>query len=104
MDINKNVRKFTNRYTERNVRGLALLVSAEDKEKTENINVDDFRHSISNSETSDQEDDLIVSDIVDDSNKDNHSNDINTSNKNVLKDLIPSSTGRRRFQPKKLSD
>ena len=87
------------RYTERNVRGLALLVAAEDKEKTENINVDNLRHSIS--ETSDQEDDPNASDTVDDSNKDNDSNNINTSNKNALKTLIPSSTGRTRFQPKK---
>ena len=91
------------RYTERNVRGLALLVAAEDRDKTENINIDDLRLSVDNNETSDQEDDPNVSDTVDDSTKDNDSNNINTSKK-TLKALIPSSTGRKRFQPKKLSD
>ena len=121
-DIDKNLRKVTIeyrvsqkcqaieykpsvfRYTERNVRDPALLVAAEDKGKTENINVDDLGHLIGNSETSDQEDDPNVSDTVDDSTKDNDSNNINTSNKNALQALIPSSTGRRRFQPMKLSD
>ena len=51
------------RYTERNVRGLALLVAAEDKKDAENINIDDLRLSAHISEPSDQEDDPISSDF-----------------------------------------
>ena len=51
------------RYTEKNVRGLALLVAAEDRKDAENINIDDLRLSAHLSEPSDQEDDPLNSDF-----------------------------------------
>ena len=84
------------RYTERNVRGLALLMAAEDRKNAENINIDDLRLSAPISDSSADDDD--------DQMKDNESSDEQETNQNALKALNPSSTGRRRFLPKKFSD
>ena len=85
------------RYTERNFRGLALLMAAEDTKNAENINIDDLRLSapISDSNADDYDD------LIEDNEQ---SSDEQETNQNALKALNPSSTGRRRFLPNKSSD
>ena len=41
-DVEKNIPSAT-KYTERNVRGLALLIIAEERKETEDLNIDELR-------------------------------------------------------------
>ena len=105
------------KYTERNVRGLALLVTKEEREKSENINLDDIRLSVTNRDRSDasdedndvqadvgnDEDEADVSqeppaDLTDNSNDPKPSDNPSDNNMNTLPS---SSTGRKRWLPNK---
>ena len=113
-----------NKFAERNVRGLALVITAQEREEVESVNLDDLR--------SDQQIET-VSNMTDDENnqsREDHENDDNVeetqdlptteteatvddevaprnneddafSNPNIM--LPPTSSGRRRLRPSKLN-
>ena len=97
------------KYTERNVRGLALLVTAEERQNSENINLDDIRLSMKKNEE-------IIKDKAESTDENEETNDDSnegTSANNPIpkpsvkkpdyKTLQPSSSGRLRWQTKKYS-
>ena len=119
------LRPTTYKYTERNVRGLALLIKAEEIDNCENIDLDQLRlesrpdaedNDESNEGTPDgndaeEGDDNNGSEEQEEGDK-NNSEDIhddiqpqeeedNENNKDKERMLAPSSTGRKRMMPKK---
>ena len=111
-----------NKYTERNVRGLALLITAEERKETENINIDDYRFSVPrnkkqqnvdntvNQDDPSEELDTVVNDednehdetVEADQPEDNVETEEEASDPNPhpnLQSLDPSSTGRKRWKP-----
>ena len=100
------------KYTERNVRGLALLVTTEDRKKSENINLDDIRLSVkqkklgTNSESDDDKKDEDEVKIPDDTSNEVQKDDKvpePSVKKNAHRTLSPSSSGRLRWQTDRYS-
>ena len=95
------------KYTERNVRGLALLVTAEERKNSENINLDDIRLSTKQRKLEDipEDDDAEVESLDDTSNevKIDDQTPKSSVKKPAHKPLTPSSSGRLRWQAQKFS-
>ena len=118
------------KYAERNVRNLALVVTAQECEEIEAINIDEvrarnrpketedytpldeendvpndnFRNEEAENDAKNQENEEVFEDIDDDEPTTDltESNDANSSKKSNLKELPRTSTGRVRWKPKKL--
>ena len=91
------------KYAERNVRGLALVVTAEERKQTEAIDIDDFKtnadeEDIQNDE--EQNSSLVVKDAQE-PEKDAPENDVQVETASAPKKnaLPPTSSGRKRFKP-----
>ena len=102
------------KYTERNVRGLALLVTAEERKNSENINLDDIRlstkqrkpESIPEDDHDTNDDDIAEVESLDDTSNEVKSDDQTPKpsvKKPAHKPLTPSSSGRLRWQTNKFS-
>ena len=88
----KTVNNF--KYTERNVRKLALLITVQERAETENIDLDIVRLAAKNEANDDENETASVS---------KHEIDVNEKPKNeALTKLDPTSSGRQRWKPKKL--
>ena len=79
------------------MRGLALIVTAEERKETETLNIDDSRFQITDT-LRDAND--LETDSLSQSSEAQDSEDEPTKNEN-LQSLPPSSSGRRRWAPKR---
>ena len=85
------------KYTERNVRGLALLVTAEERKESEILSIDDSRFKFTDTLRDTKE---LETDSLSQSSEAQDSEDERSKKKN-LQSLPPSSSGRRRWAPKR---
>ena len=109
------------KYCERNVRGLALIMTKEERNQIENIDLDELRFRFprrsekknNNNSNNEEEADQNIPDVNDDDDEINSEDDrevvseetnevVPSPNRNKhLKEITPSSTGRLRWKPDK---
>ena len=94
------------KYAERNVRGLALIVTAEERKQSEAIDIDDFKNQEESTEDTPKHEDANRTFV----NQKTTDKTLETTNNNAPKDAPPAtnnkeelestSSGRKRFKPK----
>ena len=99
------------KYAERNVRGLALLITAQEKRDTECVDTDILRTSpwLYNKDHTEENND--EENVIEDENHEENDNESEEDiteleaenvNRNELQTISPTSTGRKRWKPKRL--
>ena len=121
-NIGVNYSESPYKYAERNVRGLALLITAQEKRDIEGVDIDILRTSpwLYNKDHTEENND--EENVIDDENHEENDNENRESNfivnnvenediteleaenvnRNELQTISPTSTGRKRWKPKRL--